>query len=79
MLERASTRADMLPAAADTRGAKAGTAGAKVKGEAKTEFCLWMDEPNIEQDMDAWSAWFDNVQRARQVLEKAAASTPKRS
>ena len=32
-----------------------------------------MDEPNLEQDMDAWSAWFDNISAVRKVLHDCAA------
>jgi len=32
-----------------------------------------MDEPNLEQDMDAWSAWFDNISAVRKVLHDCTA------
>ena len=53
-------------------GMGASGSGSVANTEAQgQEPCLWMEEPNLERDMDAWATWFDNVQAVRKALDAA--------
>eukprot|EP00937_MAST-01D_sp_MAST-1D-sp2_P002543 g2543.t1 len=45
-------------------------------GAEQEQACLWMDEPNIERDLDGWSEWFDNIKAVREQLEQETAVQP---
>lgn len=76
LLIAAGFRPTKLPTTSDENGGNAsiGTNGGDVQEEIPTIACLISKEPNLEHDMDGWSAWYDLNKATFEILQNEVQS-----